>query len=308
MGSSVSIIDTIDVSLLQKSHNKEIQNYYINKYNLIPSFPNRNHKVISKTTIKNLLNIEINSETNYVDFRNNFPQIININTLPFNPIACVIYCLHYSLLELNLPIFPPSQMYIYRHCFFYKDIPSLLSFEIIFNAIKNYGICSENDFKTSIESLSTTIDTTLIENSKKFRFINIYRIEQSLDVIRDVLRNKRPILIGMNINYKLENISDTLWMPTSDDEKILGGLGGVLVGFIEARQVFIMAQTFGSQFGLSGFVMVPYKFIINGDYVYELYTIGFDKTRVEGYINSSKQVIDLKEKPANTSIFGSLFN
>ena len=54
MGSSVSIIDTIDVSLLQKSHNKEIQNYYINKYNLIPSFPNRNHKVISKTTIKNI--------------------------------------------------------------------------------------------------------------------------------------------------------------------------------------------------------------------------------------------------------------
>ena len=127
-------------------------------------------------------------------------------------------------------------------------------------------------------------------------------------VIRNVLRNKRPILIGMNINYKLENIADTLWMPGEDEKNVLGGLGGVLVGFIEEREVFIMAQTFGSQFGLSGFIMVPYSFIINRDYVYELYTIGFDKTRVEGYINSSKQVIDIKDKSTNSSIFGSLFN
>ena len=308
MGSSVSTIDTIDVSLLQNSHNKEQQYYYINKYNLIPSFPNSKHKVITKTTIKHLLNIEVDSETNYIDFRNNFPEIININTLPFNPIACVVYCLHYSLLELNLPIFPPSQMYIYRHCFFYKDVPNLLSFEVIFNAIKNYGICSENDFKTSIEHLSTTLDTLLIERAKKFRFLKIYRVEQSLDVIRNVLRNKNPILIGMNINYKLENISDTLWMPSEDEEHSLGALGGVLVGFIEDRQVFIMAQTFGSQFGLSGYVMVPYTFIINRDYVFELYTIRFDKVRIEGYINSTKQVIDLKNTSANTSIFGSLFN
>ena len=308
MGSSLSTIDTIDISLLQNCHNKDKQHYYINKYNLIPSFPNSKHKVITETTIKHLLNIEVDSETNYIDFRNNFPEIININTLPFNPIACIVYCLHYSLLELNLPIFPPSQIYIYRHCFFYKDIPGLLSFEIIFNAIKNYGICSENDMKTSIEHLSTTIRPELIESAKKFRFLKVYRIEQSLGVIRNVLRNKRPILIGMNINYKLENISDTLWMPSSDEKEVLGGLGGVLVGFIEEREVFIMAQTFGSQFGLSGFVMVPYKFIINRDYIYELYTLGFDKTRVEGYINSSKQVIDLKDKPTNSSIFGSLFN
>lgn len=308
MGSTISTIDTIEVSLLQTSHNKDRHLYYINKYNLIPSFPNRKHTLITENTIKHLLNIDIDSETNYVDFRNNFPEIININTLPFNPIACVVYCLHYSLLELNLPIFPPSQMYIYRHCFFYKDIPSLLSYEIIFNAIKNYGVCSENDLKTSTEHLSTTLNSDLIQNAKKFRFLNIYRIEQSLNVIRNVLRSKRPILIGMNINYKLENIADTLWMPTDDETNVLGGLGGVLVGFIEERELFIMAQTFGSQFGISGFVMVPYKFIINRDYVYELYTIGFDKTRVEGYINSAKQVIDLNDTSANTSIFGSLFN
>ena len=307
MGSSVSTIDTIDISLLQNSHNKEKQYYYINKYNLIPSFPNSKHKTITKTTIQHLLNMKVDSETNYIDFRNNFPEIININTLPFNPIACVVYCLHYSLLQLNLPIFPPSQMYIYRHCFFYKDVPNLLSFEVIFNAIKNYGICSENDFKTSIEHLSTTLDTLLIERAKKFKFLKIYRVEHSLDVIRNVLRNKNPILIGMNINYKLENISDTLWMP-SDEEHSLGALGGVLVGFIEERQVFIMAQTFGSQFGLSGYIMVPYTFIINQDYVFELYTIHFDKTRIEGYINSAKQVIDLKETSINSSIFGSLFN
>ena len=308
MGSSVSTVDTVDISLLQNSHNKDENNYYIDKYNLLPSFPNSKYKLINANTIKNLLNMDIDSQTNYIDLRNSFPEIININTLPFNPIACVVYCLHYSLLQLNLPIFPPSQMYIYRHCFFYKDIPGLLTFEIIFNAIKDYGICSENDLKTSVEYLSKPLDPNLIENSKKFKFLQVYRIEQSLSIIRNVLRNKRPILIGMNINYKLENIADRLWLPSSEESDILGGLGGVLVGFIEERQVFIMAQTFGPQFGLSGFVMVPYKFIINSDYVYELYTISFDKTRVEGYINSSKKVITMKDPSSNTSLFGSLFN
>ena len=310
MGSSISVNNIVDTSLLQDSHSKNENLYYSNKYNLIPSFPNIKYNIINTNSIKNILNNYIESNSNYIDLRTNFPDIININNLPFNPIASVVYCLQYCLLTLNLPLFPPSQMYIYRHCFFYKNIPNLLSFEIIFNSIKNYGICSENDFKTNINNLNSSICETLYDKASKYKFIKVYKVEQTLSILRNILRNKIPILIGMTVNYKLENISDKLWIPSDDENLILGGLSGVLVGFIEEREVFIMAQTFGSEFGISGYITVPYKYIINPKFVFELYTISFDRIRVEGCLNSSKKVINLQTEiiKNDKSLLGSLFN
>ncbi len=268
--------------------------YYNDKYNLIPSFPGFEYKLLDLVTLKRKFNVD-DAIPKYIDLRTEFPQILNMNTLPFNPVISVVYLLHYQLLRNNLPVFPPSTMYIYRNIRLYKNVKSLISLESVFNAIKEQGICSENEFPTNTDNLNTEINCKIIERANAFKFIEVYKIEQNLDTIKTLLNNKYPIIVGFTVYYDFSNVKSYMWMPDETIDRKLGGLSGVLVGYIEDRQMFIMAQTMGRNFGTSGYITIPYEYIINKNFTFELYTLDFIRERVEGYINQRKEIVNLEQ-------------
>ncbi len=305
----------------QNIKNNQIQSlstqlYFNEKYNLIPSFPGYEFKNLDLVTLKRKFNI-VETLPNYIDLRNNFPQIQNMNNYPFNPIISVVYLLHYQLLRSNsLPIFPPSTMFIYKNIKFYRNVKSLISLESIFMSIKENGICSENQFATNNENLSLEIPSKLYEQTNAFKFIEVYKIEQNLETIKILLNNKYPIIIGFTVYYEFNTIDNYMWMPDEQIDKKLGGLSGVLVGYIEERKMFIMASTFGQTFGQNGYILIPYDYVLNKNLTFELYTLDYIKERVEGYINQRKEIVNLEnntvEKKENNKKykqdqFGGLF-
>ncbi len=315
MGASESV-QLDEQSSINKIQTLNNQIFYNERYNLIPSFPGFEFKYLDMITLKRKFNLA-NELPNYIDLRNNFPQIQNMNQFPFNPIISVVYLLHYQLLRSNsLPIFPPSAMFIYRNIKFYKNVKSLLSLESIFMSIKENGICSENQFPTTNENLVNEISGKLYEQSNAFKFIDIYRVEQNLETLKALLNNKYPLLIGFSVYYDLNNIETYMWMPDEQIDKKLGGISGVLVGYIEERKMFIMASTFGQTFGQNGYILIPYDYVLNKNLTYEIYTLDFIKERVEGYINQRKEIVNLENnivvkkennKKYKQDDFGSLF-
>jgi len=313
MGNSQSHEESHEIS-----HSKtltKITNFYFDKYNLVPSFPGHEYSTINIDVLKKKYNVEDKID-DYIDLRNSFPNIINMDILPFNPVIAVVYILHWALLRNKLPIFPPSSMYIYRNISYYKNVKSLLCFDVIFNSIKQFGFCSENEFHTIAENLNNDIPLRIKDKALAFKFIKIYRVEQELETIQHLLKNKYPILVGLTIYYDLTKISSYMWMPDANQDKKLGGLAGVIVGYINERKMFIVALTFGESFGTSGFILIPYDYILSPKYTFELYTIDFDSDRVEGYINQRKQMISLETKTIkqqskeeyNKDMFSSLFS
>ena len=104
-----------------------------------------------------------------------------------------------------------------------------------------------------------------------------------------------------------------MWIPDKNKDNKMGGLAGVIVGFIEERKMFIMAETFGTCFGMSGFILIPYEYILNNNYTFERYIINFDSDRVEAYINHRKNMLNLHTENNNESKykednFNSLFS
>ena len=120
------------VELNHENMNKPvIKKQYKSKYNLIPSHPGHEYESITHNILKRKYDVNDDSiKDKYVDLRNNFPNIINISNIPLNPIACVSYILHYSLLKNNLPIFPPSLMYIYNNIQYYPNVTSIMCFDV----------------------------------------------------------------------------------------------------------------------------------------------------------------------------------
>ena len=311
MGNSESSFDTrsnieIDETDIYQSTKN---NYYINRYNLVPSYRNNTYETVSNAFLRGN-NPEV---PDYVDLRKSFPNIINVGQFPFNPIACISYLLEYSLLKNDLTVFPPSLMFIYKHCNFFNGTPQLLSFETIFKAIRHKGFCIENEFRTNKQNLNTdTIPDKIYEKALPYKFIKIYSVDQNIETIKAVLSNKYPILVGFSVFYKFSKISNKLWVPNHNLESNIGGLGGVIVGYIHEREVFIMAQTYGNNFGQSGYIMVPYKYILNPNYTFEMYVLDVDKKRVDGYLNQTAPLIEVNEKETSEKnngggIFSNLF-
>ena len=300
---------------IEKEENNIRKQYYYDKYNWVPSLPGFEFDTLNLDKLKRKFDCQ-QELTGYIDLRTSFPQIQSIDNLPINPIISVVYMLHYQLLKNKLPIFPPSAMYIYRNINFYKDIVSLFSFEIIFNSIMNHGFCSENEFPTNKDNLTGKIDNKLMEKACAFKFLEVYKVEQNLEVIQRLLSNDYPILVGISVYYDLTNVDSYMWLPDEKLDKKLGGTTFVLVGYITERNMFIAATTYGRHYGTNGYVLIPFDYILNPKYTGELYTIDFKKERVEGYINQRKEMVNLQnnrevqrenKKQYQEDSFGNLF-
>ena len=85
-------------------------------------------------------------------------------------------------------------------------------------------------------------------------------------------------------------------------------MGGVLVGYIHDRKMFIMAQTYGTNFGQNGYILVPYEYILNKNLTFEMYVLKIEKGRVDGYLNQNKPVMSLSDNDDNKSEGGFLSN
>lgn len=301
-----AIVDDESISMHKK--------FYYDKYNWLPSLPGFEYDVLDIELLKRKYHSAELKE--YVDLRTSFPEIRSIDNLPFNPILSTIYVLQYQLLKNKLPVFPPSPMYIYKNIDFYQNIKTLFSFECIFKSILTYGFCSESEYPTIKSNINCKISNALLEKATAFKFIQIYKLSQDINVIQTLLSNQQPILVGLSVYYDWSNIDSTLWMPDKKNDIKLGGLTVVLVGYINEREMFIAATTFGKCFGSNGFIMIPYEYILNSAYTGELYALDFKSERVEGYINQRKEMVNLqnnkeiqfdnKQKYKQDS-FGSLF-
>ena len=109
-----------------------------------------------------------------------------------------------------------------------------------------------------------------------------------------MLSNDYPILVGISVYYDLTTVDSYMWMPDEKIDKKLGGTTFVLVGYIEERDMFIAATTFGKYYGTNGFILIPYDYILNPKCTGEMYTLDFRKERVEGYINQRKEMVNLQ--------------
>ena len=245
--------------------------------NWIPSFPMKEYDLIKNDNIGKYINTTFELSKTYIDLRVNSPPILNIGELPLHPIATVASMLNYQLNQNKLPLFPPSRLFIYKNCGFYPDISSIISYEMIFKSIEKFGFCSEVDFPYIEENLYIMPNSRDYKIAESFKFISIFKVDNDLRLLKTFLQNDKPLMIGIILYYDLIKIVDKLWLPDLSIDKRLGGITGLIVGYSDDRECFIVKMAFGKNFGISGYIMVPYTYVNDKELVPEIYYLDFKK-------------------------------
>ena len=250
----------------------------------------KNNSIISNSSNnsnKDLQNTD--QKLQYKDLRSVCPDILSDNGFNLSAINTVCFVLHYQLIRNKLDIFPPSRLFIYNNIESLKNKGNTMSFDLIFKSIQTYGFCSELSYSYNKDNYNTNnISNSIYNDAEQYKYINIYRIHNSVDTIKNLVSNNMIIIIGFIVynnihnNYEI-NLSDT------NTNSILGGTTGTIVGYVDSQQSFIVALSYGNSIGKEGYILLPYKYIEDKDLVPELYYIDFDKTQIESFIFNNKK-------------------
>ena len=301
MGNSISEIDI---------NNPEIF-FFKKKYNWIPSFPMKEYDNITNSNVGKYINTTFELSKTYIDLRVNCPPILNIGELPLHPIATVVSMINYQLNVNKLPLFPPSRLFIYKNCGFYPEVKSVISYEMIFKSIDKFGFCSEVDFPYIEENLYSKPSIKDYKIAESFKFIDVFKVDNDIKLLKRFLQNEKPLMIGMVLYNGLEKIIDKIWLPDLSIDKRVGGITGLIVGYSDDRECFIIKMAFGKSFGNSGYIMVPYNYINDVTLVPEIYYLDLKKNRIEGFINQKREVISLSNEKKiynDNNSYKSIFN
>jgi C1A family cysteine protease len=230
-------------------------------------------------TIFNYLNSYDNIK--YVDLRTNYDiPVYNQLGLNSSPSNALVYCYHYELLKNEIvPKINPSRLFLY-----YNQYNSLTNNEndiigtSIFsglNILHNLGVCSEELYPyNTISEIAPSEEA--YKNASENKIIAYNAIDQNLHQLKATLINGYPILFGFNIysSFLLESVSENgnITIP-SDDEELIGQHAAVIIGYDDGDKVFLLRNSWGSEWGDSGYGYIPYEYVLNPVYASDFWIV-----------------------------------
>jgi len=229
-----------------------------------------------------------------VDLRGNFPPPFSQGKLGSCTANVIAAAMQYARRRQGLlPDFIPSRLFIYYNTRLINGMVNEDSGAQLRMGIKSvckYGICAE-EAVTGIPP-----ETIWPYDILKFRdrppqpdytwalnnqVIQYSRIKQNIQDMRACLASGFPFGFGMVTYDYFESPamaqSGILSLPRPQEQQT-GGHAVLAVGYDDASQRFIVRNSWGTQWGLSGYFTVPYAYLDNEDLAQDVWTIRLIET------------------------------
>jgi len=177
--------------------------------------------------------------------------------------------------KTGLPHLDPSRLFIYFNGRDldgspYEDVGCTLR-----NAIKGVvklGTCSEKIWPYIIGNVLMRPFQRCYEEAIRNKVDSYYRIGYTLDDLKQCLFEGFPFTIGVRIfeNFPMETSTGIIPMPQGD---ILGGHAMLIVGYRRIDRMFIIRNSWGSNWGDGGYGYIPFDYVLNNGWSGDFWTI-----------------------------------
>ena len=180
----------------------------------------------------------------------------------------------YHFLELkqqNPGAFMPSRLFIY-YCEraaqgdVNDDTGSSISEGI--SVLQTIGVCPEVLWPYNTAQFAVQPPQNCYSAAKLNEIISYQRINDGdLNSMKAAIASGFPVAFGFQVyqSFESQQVASTgvVPMPGRWFDKLLGGHAVCLVGYNDAKQVFIVRNSWGTSWGMAGYFTMPYKYIGN---------------------------------------------
>lgn len=215
-------------------------------------------------------------KTDIVDLRVNCPPVYNQGELGSCTANAVAGAFEYKELT-NDDYIKPSRLFIYYNERVLEDTVLYDAGATIRDSIKTLhktGTCSETMWPYIISKFTYKPPMGCYQNTRKIT--EYKKLEHSIDDFKICLQMGTPFIFGFTVyeSFQTDMVAKTGIMTIPKiGEKMLGGHAVMAVGFDDKRKVFIIRNSWGSEWGDGGYFYMPYEFIDDPEFASDFWTI-----------------------------------
>lgn len=174
--------------------------------------------------------------------------------------------------------FHPSTLFLYYVTRFLEGTVDVDSGSTIRNGIKasnEFGVSREETWPYIEKKFKTPPSTAAFDEALGFQAIEYKRVKQRLDDIRECLYLGNLIAFGICVYdglYSITKENPVLEIP-NPSQPLLGGHAVVIVGYDDKKELFLIRNSWGEQWGEEGYFYIPYSFVLDARLSMDFWTI-----------------------------------
>lgn len=217
-----------------------------------------------------------NNNKNTVDLRNYLPDIVNqgqTNSCTANAIACLINYLNNNLKNVSRLFLYYNERLI-ENCI-NEDAGAYISDGIL--SLITFGICEEEVWPYELENLMIKPSNKAYVEALCNKALIVKNIPNTFSAMINALNNNYPFVVGIEVydSFEDENVQKTgiVPYPNTKREILLGGHAIVCVGYDSNKKLWIMRNSWGTEWGDKGYFYIPLEYLLNDKFTSELWII-----------------------------------
>ena len=204
-----------------------------------------------------------------IDLRPLFPAAYDQGQLGSCVLNAIAGVTEYDLKKESLPDFMPSRLFMYYNTRVIEKTVKSDSGCAIRDAVKSInslGVCDEELWPYKICKFKTKPSNSCYTSALNDRAVKYQAVTQSLYDMKSTLAGGYPFVIGISVyeSFESDEVAKTGIVPMpGQDEGMMGGHGLAVAGYDDSKQAFIVRNSWGVNWGLSGYCYIPYAYLTN---------------------------------------------
>jgi C1A family cysteine protease len=248
--------------------------YKISRYGWLPDLPDeRDHFYAAPVAATAVLPAS-------ADLRPQCPPVYDQGQLGSCTANAIAGAIQFDRLKQQLAqVFVPSRLFIYyneRATEHTVDSDSGAQIRDGIKSVAKLGDCPETEWPYTIARFKTKPSPECYADALRYRVVSYQRLTPVLSQLKGCLASGYPFVFGFTVYESFESpqVARTghASLPGSS-ERAIGGHAVVGVGYQDAKQWFIVRNSWGSGWGLKGYFTLPYAYLTDENLASDFWTI-----------------------------------
>ncbi|HEY7352808.1 MAG TPA: C1 family peptidase [Terriglobales bacterium] len=248
----------------------------IKRYGWVPDIPDPRDLLFAApaTVLQNL--------PSSVDLRPGCPAVYDQGELGSCTANAIGGAFEFEQKKLHLIDWVPSRLFIYYNERYMEGTVDQDSGARIRDGIKSVvklGAPPETDwpYNTDMPVVIRKPSAPAYRDALKSKVSSYHRVLQNLSQMKGCLADGYPFVFGFTVyeSFESDEVAKTgiVPMPNPNAEQQLGGHAVLAVGYDDAQQRFIVRNSWGAGWGISGYCTMPYAYLNDRQYADDFWTI-----------------------------------